>query len=97
MRIFVRVQPKAARADIQDVRVGSDGRERLHLKVRALPDKGAANKEVCALLAKVLGLPKSSVEVVSGHTQREKTLLLTSNRVDRVLDALSALVQDPRP
>lgn len=95
--MFVRVQPKAARTEIQDVRVGSDGRARLHLKVRALPDKGAANKEVCALLAKALGLAKSQVEVVSGHTQREKTLLLTTDRVDRVLDGLSPLVQDPRP
>lgn len=97
IRLFVRVQPKAMQAEFQDVRKGADGRKRLHLRVRAMPDKGAANKDVCVLVAKASGLAKSQVEVVSGHTQREKTLLLTTDRVDRVLDALSPLVQDPRP
>jgi len=93
----VRVQPKAARSELLNVREGADGRWRLHIKVRAAPDKGAANKEVCRLVAKALGLAKSQVSVVAGQTQRDKTLLLSSESVDQVLDALSALVQDPRP
>ena len=97
LRLFVRVQPKASRAGVEGVREGADGRVRLIVKVRAAPDKGAANSELCALTAKMLDVPKSTVSVVAGSTQREKTLLIRSSGSNQLLDAVTALLHDPRP
>lgn len=52
----------------------SDGRSHLKIRVRAIPDKGAANAAVVKLLAKALGVSKSALELVSGHTARVKTV-----------------------
>jgi uncharacterized protein (TIGR00251 family) len=95
LRLFVRVQPKASRAGFDGVREGADGRVRLVAKVRAAPDKGAANTELCALTAKTLRVPKSTVSVIAGSTQREKTLLVRTSESNQLLDAVSALLHHP--
>jgi len=51
-----------------------DGSAVLRMRVKAVPDKGKANAAVIALLAKALGVPKSSVTLVSGDTARLKTI-----------------------
>lgn len=45
--------------------------------MRALPQDGEANTALIALVAKWLGVPKSSVELVSGGKSRIKTLALS--------------------
>lgn len=57
-------------------------RGRLEAKVRAPPEDGKANAELCALVADALGVPASSVAVTSGATSRRKTL--TVRGLDRV-------------
>ena len=49
-------------------------RARIEAKVRAPPEEGQANAELCALVADALGIPVASVRVTSGHTSRRKTL-----------------------
>jgi uncharacterized protein len=44
-----------------------------------VPDKGKANAAVIALLAKTLGLPKSSIAVTAGHTARLKTIRIDAD------------------
>jgi uncharacterized protein len=46
------------------------------VRVAAAPADGAANDEVIKLLAKSLGVPKSSVKLVSGQTARLKRVEL---------------------
>ncbi|MYE02755.1 MAG: hypothetical protein F4Y03_16060 [Alphaproteobacteria bacterium] len=46
---------------------------RLAVRVSARPAQGGASKVVEALLARVLGVPKSHVGIVRGHRSREKT------------------------
>jgi uncharacterized protein YggU (UPF0235/DUF167 family) len=46
------------------------------MRVAAAPADGAANEEVLKLLAKALGLPKSSLVIVSGQTARLKRIEL---------------------
>ena len=48
----------------------------LKLKLTAPPVEGAANKMCITFLARHLGLPKSSLEIVSGHTGRTKLILV---------------------
>ena len=46
----------------------------LKVEVQAPPDKGRANAAVVKLLAKVLGVPRSAVEITSGTTSQDKTV-----------------------
>lgn len=69
-RIAVRVHPKARRE-----RVGrrmADGTWRL--EVHAAPEGGEANAAVEELVARVLGLKRGGVRVVSGRTSRKKLI-----------------------
>jgi uncharacterized protein len=48
----------------------------LKIKLTAPPVDGAANKMCVQYLAKFLKVPKSSIEIISGHTSRTKRLLV---------------------
>ena len=91
------VRPSAGRTCTRRARPPQHTRPppRSAARVRAAPDKGAANTELCALTAKTLGVPKSTVSVIAGATQREKTLLVRSEESIQLLDAVTALLHDP--
>lgn len=72
--VRVRVQPKAARDAVEGMVEDAAGEVRLRMRVRAAPDRGAANAAAAALLAMALRVPKSAVTVSAGHTARNKTL-----------------------
>ena len=48
----------------------------LKIKLTAPPVEGAANKMCITFLARCLGLPRSSLEIVSGHAGRTKLILV---------------------
>jgi len=52
----------------------------LKIKLTAPPVNNAANRMSIKFLAKALGVPQSSLEIVSGHTSRNKKVLLHSDR-----------------
>jgi uncharacterized protein len=58
------------------VETASDGKARLKLAVRAVPEDGAANRAAARVIADWLDLPKSAVELVAGSTSRSKTFLV---------------------
>lgn len=60
----VKVIPKSARTEI--IGAMSDGT--LKIRVAAPPERGQANAELCAYLAREAGVPPSAVEVISGQT-----------------------------
>lgn len=68
-RITVRLTPRASREEIVGVRDGA-----LLVRVTAPPVKGAANAALVRLLAKVLGVPKGAIAIVSGGTSRMKVV-----------------------
>jgi uncharacterized protein YggU (UPF0235/DUF167 family) len=77
--LFVRLTPRSSRDEIGKVEATADGREHLAARVRAVPDKGKANAALERLVADWLGVPRSSVAVSAGATQRLKTLRIEGN------------------
>ncbi len=70
-RLRLRVSPGASRAGI----VGRHG-DAWKLRVAAPPEDGRANDAVVRLLADTLGLPRTSITLVSGHGGRDKIVEL---------------------
>ncbi|MBZ9939296.1 DUF167 family protein [Mesorhizobium sp. BR1-1-16] len=70
----IRLTPRGGRDAIDGVASLADGRIVLLARVRAVPEKGAANTALATLVADLFDLPKSAVTVASGHTARLKTL-----------------------
>lgn len=73
-RILVRLTPKSSRDAVEGIESLADGRAFLKVRVRALPEGGKANAALVKLLAKVLKLPASSIEIGAGATSRLKTI-----------------------
>ena len=75
--LAVRVTPKASRNEVTGLYIAADGAVSLGVKVTAAPDKGKANAAVIHLLAKKLGMAKSTLTLVKGETDRNKTFQFT--------------------
>ncbi|WP_310413206.1 DUF167 domain-containing protein [Mycoplana sp. BE70] len=72
--VTVRLTPNGGRDAIDGIEADASGERHLKVRVRAVPEKGQANKALVALLAKTAGVAKSAVSLVSGETQRKKIL-----------------------
>ena len=93
--INVFVQPRSA----QNTIVGYY-KDALKIKLTAPPVEGAANKSCVDFLSRRLRLPKSSIEIKSGHTGRSKVVLIRipdekSNQDNRrrIIEFLSSFSQ----
>ncbi len=75
-QLFVRASPGSAKDEIAGLWQGADKERRLAVKVAAPPDKGKANASIIKLLAKALGVPKSTLSVSAGETARLKTITI---------------------
>jgi uncharacterized protein len=67
VRFGVRVQPRAARTEVNGVH-----RTALKVRVAAPPVDGAANEALIALLATCLDVPRRAVRIVAGVASRSK-------------------------
>jgi uncharacterized protein len=66
----VKVIPRSQVAKVEELM--ADGK--LKIKVKAAPEGGKANEEVCAVLAEYLGTPKRNVGVILGRTSQHKRI-----------------------
>jgi uncharacterized protein (TIGR00251 family) len=69
VRIAVKVTAGASNSAIGDWR-----EEYLRVRISAAPERGKANAALIALLAKSLGLSKSSIHIIRGQHSAHKTL-----------------------
>lgn len=76
--LSIRLTPRAARDGIDGVKDGPDG-PHIQARVRAVPEDGRANAALVELVAAEIGVPKSTLAVVAGHTRRLKKLRISGD------------------
>lgn len=79
----VRVVPRASKTEIVGEMEGA-----VKVRVASPPVDGAANENVTKLFARTLGVARSSVEIVSGHTSKAKQIRIDGVTAEEVRIAL---------
>jgi uncharacterized protein (TIGR00251 family) len=79
LKIALRLQPGASRAAVEGAVELADGSVVLKVRVGEPPEGGKANAALIKLLAKTWKLPKSAIQIVTGRSQRQKTLLIAGD------------------
>ena len=82
------IQPRASK----DMIVGLHD-DRLKIKVAAPPVDGEANKRCIQFLAKCLSVPRSTLQIISGHNSRKKRILLESAQTTPSIEEYTHLKQ----
>ncbi|MFC5345149.1 DUF167 family protein [Brevundimonas staleyi] len=90
-RLPVKLTPGAAADRIDGWDVDADGRPVLKVRVRARPVEGEANAALILLLAKTLGVPKSSVSLARGGLSRLKMVEIDGMDDDALRARLTGL------
>ena len=79
----VLVSPRASHSEIIGEHDGA-----LRVRIAAAPVEGAANEELVRVLAKTFDVPRSAVEIVTGHSSKRKTVSIAAG-VPATLEALA--------
>ncbi|MDP3527500.1 MAG: DUF167 family protein [Hoeflea sp.] len=82
--VAVRLTPAASLDGIDGLVADAAGAVRLKARVRAVAEDNKANRAIEKLIARRLGLAKSSVSVISGETSRSKILRIDGDPGDLV-------------
>ncbi len=75
----VRIVPRASKSEIVGEHDGA-----LKIRIASPPVDGAANDELVRLLAKLLGVSRSNVEIASGQTSKAKQIRINGVTVREV-------------
>jgi uncharacterized protein (TIGR00251 family) len=65
------VQPKSSKNEIAGIHDNA-----VKIRLTAPPVDNAANEMCIKFLAKTLGIPKSSMDIISGHSSRHKQIFI---------------------
>ena len=74
VRVAVRLTPRARRNRVEGLAAEAGGGAALKVSVTAVPEDGKANAALIALLAKEWRVPRSSIAITRGMTDRHKVL-----------------------
>lgn len=89
-RLQLRVTPNARRNELTGYREGV-----LQVKVAAPPERGKANMELIKHLSGVLGVSKSSLRLLQGHTSRNKVIAVGGLDETEVKQRIAAALNSP--
>jgi uncharacterized protein YggU (UPF0235/DUF167 family) len=92
LRLLVRVTPRSARNSVEGVVETAQG-PALAVRVRAVAEKGEANRAVEMAVAAWMGVAKSGVAVAAGGKSRLKTVTVRGE-ADRLVARLEAQLAD---
>ncbi|WP_044563892.1 DUF167 domain-containing protein [Azospirillum sp. B4] len=92
VRVYLRVTPRASRNAVLGPMDGPEGRQLLKVAVTTVPEDGKANEAVLKLLSKTWRVPKSTLTIVAGQTDRNKVVQVAGEAA-----ALLRLIADHDP
>lgn len=81
--VDIEVSPNASKFEISGY---NTWRERIEIRIKALPQKGKANKEIIKEFSK---LTRNQVEIISGLKSHQKTLKISKMSYDDFLGLLN--------
>lgn len=85
--LAVRAQPGAKKTAVVGV-YGDGVAAQLKIAVQAPPVEGRANEALLAFLAEMFGVPKRSIELVSGELSRSKVFAVRGISIEQALSIL---------
>jgi uncharacterized protein len=88
--LAVRAQPGAKKTTIIGV-YGEGSSAQLKIAVQAPPIEGRANSALLEFLAERFGIPKNSVELMTGELSRSKVFLLRGVTLQQVQELLESI------
>ena len=88
--LSVRLTPNADRDAVTGCKGGPEGTILL-ARVRAVPEKGKANKALIKLLSKLFDISQSEIEIKSGHKSRIKIVRVNGD-IEQINNRLSELL-----
>lgn len=95
VELNVRVIPRSSQDVIEGVDETADG-SALRVRVRAVPDRGEANRSAERIVSDWLGVPRTSVTVIAGAASRRKRLAVAGDP-DAVETTIRARVAELQP
>jgi uncharacterized protein len=88
--LAVRAQPGAKKTTIIGL-YGEGSSAQLKIAVKAPPIEGRANSALLEFLAERFGIPKNSVELMTGELSRSKVFLLRGVTLQQVQELLKSI------
>lgn len=76
MELNIKVIPRAAKTEM----AGEMADGTLKVRVKAVPEDGKANEELCHFLARHYGVARNSVEIITGATSQRKRIRIQNVR-----------------
>lgn len=83
VEVGIYLQPRASKTEI----VGLHG-ESLKIRIASPPVDGQANAELCRYLARHFGVPRQSVQLISGVSSRQKRVLIAERTLADISETL---------
>jgi len=86
-RYFIKIKIKT---NAKLNRIYQDG-DMLRVDINSPPVKGKANNAIMKFLSKTIGIPKSSISIVRGHTSHTKIFLIKAPEmtIQQIIDKLN--------
>ncbi|OAN49990.1 DUF167 domain-containing protein [Magnetospirillum moscoviense] len=82
VRVAIRLTPKASRDRVEQVVADACGNQALKATVTAVPEDGKANQALLKMLSKEWKVPKSTMEIVQGATDRRKVVFISGDAAE---------------
>lgn len=83
------VQPNSKKTEI----AGYYG-DYIKIRLNAPPVNGKANKECLRYLADILFVKKTSLQIISGESDRHKRIIAIDADVDKIVARIAAVIED---
>lgn len=82
--IEIKITPKASQNEIMGWENGI-----LKIRLKAVPEKGKANRELIRFLSKTFNIPQNNIHLLKGETSRLKTLCFLGKKAEELFEYIN--------